>query len=161
MERLELRRIGCSSYGVAGCGGSRLPSQVGGLVGETFEGVVGCPGLVGVSFIIMSCTLGVVIDVSGGFGTGARSNLGGGPSGGLRKCWGTHPRFGLGCMTVFVLVEVDFAVSTSYEGEASDMPSQGLSMGLLSATSEDFQESSSSRGFSYSFDFVIHAGRGA
>ena len=40
-----------------------------------------------------------------------------------------------------VLVEVAFdVVPISCGGEASDMPSQGLSMGLLSATSEDFQE---------------------
>ena len=142
LERLELRCIGCSSYGVVGCGGSRLPSQVGGLVGETLEGVVGCPGLVGVSFMTMSCTLGVVIVVGDGFCTGARSNLGGGPAGGLRNSGGTHPRFGLGCMTVVVLVEVVVVVSTSSAGGASDMSSQGLSMGLLSATSEDFQESS-------------------
>ena len=108
---------------------------------------------------MLSSGIVIVVVVGGGFGIGSWSNLGGGPAGGSRKFGGTHPRFGLGCMTVAVLVEVGFVVvSTSYWGEASDMLSQGLSMGLLSATSEDFQESSS-RGCSYSFGFVIHAGR--
>ena len=86
----------------------------------------------------------VVVVVDGGCNVGRWSNLGGGPAGGSRKSGGIHPRFGLGFMTVGVLVEVVFAVvSTSCGGEASDMPSQGLSMGLLSATSEDSQECAS------------------
>ena len=111
-----------------------------------------------------NCVLssGIVVVVIGiGFGIGRWSNLGGGPAGGSRKFGGIHPSFGLGFMIVGVLVEVVFVVvSTSCGGEASDMPSQGLSMGLLSATSEGLQELSSC-GFLYCFCLVVHEGRGA
>ena len=86
----------------------------------------------------------VTVVVDGGCIVGRWSNLGGGPAGDSRRYGGIHPNFGLGFMIVGVLVEVVFVVvSTSCGGEASDMPSQGLSMGLLSATSEDSQECAS------------------
>ena len=56
MERLELRCMLSCVYGVVGCG-YRLPLQVGtvgGLVGETWEGVGGRPGLVGSSLTTTS-----------------------------------------------------------------------------------------------------------
>ena len=102
----------------------------------------------------------VVVGVDGGCNVGRWSNLGGGPAGDSRSDGGIHPNFGLGFMTVGVLVEVVVVVSTSWGGEASDMPSHGLSMGLLSATSEGFHECASS-GSSSSFGLVIHAGIGA
>ena len=100
-----------SSYGVVGCDGSNSPGEVGangvaGDVGEIFDGGVGIPGLVGDSVITTSCILGVDFLEIGALGTGAKSNLAGGPSGGLRRCSGTHPLFGLDCRTVCVLVEV-------------------------------------------------------
>ena len=85
----------------------------------------------------------VVVVVVDGCNVGMWSNLGGGPAGDSRSDGGIHPNFGLGFMTVGVLVEVAVVVSTSWGGEASDMPSHGLSMGLLSATSEELQELSS------------------
>ena len=86
---------------------------------------------------------GIVIVVDGDCIVGRWSNLGGGPAGDSRSDGGIHPNFGLAFKTVGVLVEVVVVVSTSLFCEDSDMPSHGLSMGLLSATSEGLQELSS------------------
>ena len=102
----------------------------------------------------------VIVVVGGGCIVGMWSSLGGGPAGDSRSDGGIHPNFGLGFMTVEVLVEVVVVVSTSMCCEASDMPSHGLSMGLLSATSEGLQELSSC-GFLYCFCLVVHEGRDA
>ena len=78
------------------------------------------------------------------------SILGGGPAGDSRRYGGIHPLFGLGFKIGGILVEVVVVISTSLGCEDSDMPSHGLSMGLLSATSEGLQELSSC-GFWYGF----------